>query len=198
VTGDLALAAPTASAWTERAIAGLDELLVDHAHCEKKAAATALNLIFRYPRHAQLQGPLSRLAREELVHFEQVLALLRARGVAFVPQKPAPYAGRLRAATRGQDPARLVDALLCSALIEARSCERFALLAGAAPDAALREFYAGLHEAESRHQRVYVELAAPFAPRAELLARHRELAEREAAILDATPLAARMHAGARA
>lgn len=195
---DFALTSATGPAWTERALAGFEELLVDHAHCEKKAAGTALNLIFRYSRHAQLLDPLSRLAREELVHFEQVLALLRARGVAFAAQKPAPYAGRLRAATRGEDPARLVDALLCSALIEARSCERFALLADATPDAALRDFYAGLHAAESRHQRVYIELAERFASHVELLARHRELAELEAAILAQTPLAARMHAGALA
>jgi tRNA-(ms[2]io[6]A)-hydroxylase len=195
---DFALASTTDTAWTRCAIAGLDELLVDHAHCEKKAAGTALNLIFRYPRHAQLQDPLSRLAREELVHFEQVLALLRARGVAFAAQKPAPYAGRLRAQTRGADPARLVDTLLCSALIEARSCERFALLAAAAPDAALRSFYVSLHAAEARHERVYLALAEAFAPRAELLARHRELARCEAEILAETPLAPRMHAGLRA
>ncbi|HKA15712.1 MAG TPA: tRNA-(ms[2]io[6]A)-hydroxylase [Myxococcota bacterium] len=193
---DFALAAPTPPSWTGRVLADLDELLVDHAHCEKKAAGTALNLIFRYPRHASLLEPLSRLAREELVHFEQVLAILRARGVAFAPQKPAPYAGRLRAATRAADPDRLVDALLCSALIEARSCERFALLAEAVPDPALREFYSVLHAAESRHRRVYVELAGTFAPRDALCARHAELAGREAAILAQTPLAARMHAGA--
>jgi tRNA-(ms[2]io[6]A)-hydroxylase len=91
-----------------------------------------------------------------------------------------------------------VDALLCSALIEARSCERFALLVDAVRDAALRDFYAGLHAAESRHQRVFVDLAASFAPRAELVARHRELALHEAAILAQTPLSARMHAGALA
>jgi tRNA-(ms[2]io[6]A)-hydroxylase len=198
VTPDFPLAAPTAPAWTERAIAALDELLVDHAHCEKKAAGTALNLIFRYPRHAQLLDPLSKLAREELVHFEQVLALLRARGVAFVPQKPAPYAGMLRAATRPQDPGRLVDALLFSALIEARSCERFELLAAAVPDAGLRDFYAGLHSAEARHHRVYIELAGAFVTPEELRARHRELAAREAEILAQTPVSARMHAGALA
>ena len=198
MAADFALDAVTDPAWTACAIAGLDELLVDHAHCEKKAAGTALKLIFRYPRHALLLDPLSKLAREELVHFEQVLALLRARGVAFAPQKPAPYAGKLRAATRAHEPERLVDALLCSALIEARSCERFALLVDAVPDSALRDFYGGLHAAESRHQRVYVELAGSFAPRAELLARHRELAALEAAILAETALAARMHAGALA
>jgi tRNA 2-(methylsulfanyl)-N6-isopentenyladenosine37 hydroxylase len=194
----LHLHARTDPAWGRAALAFLDELLVDHAHCEKKAAGTALNLIFRYPRHAALLDLLSRLAREELVHFEQVLALLRARGVAFAAQKPAPYAGRLRAQTRAADPERLVDALLCSALIEARSCERFALLAAAVPDAALRGFYASLHAAEARHERVYLDLAGSFAPRAALIARHRELALREAEILAETPLMARMHAGLRA
>jgi tRNA 2-(methylsulfanyl)-N6-isopentenyladenosine37 hydroxylase len=188
----------TDGSWTSRALAGIDELLVDHAHCEKKAAGTAVNLIFRYPRHAPLLDALSRLAREELVHFEQVLALLRARGVAFAAQKPAPYAGRLRAQTRAADPERLVDTLLCCALIEARSCERFALLAAAVPDAALRAFYASLHAAEARHERVYLDLAESFVPRAALIARHRELARHEAAILAETLLAPRMHAGLRA
>src|SRR5262249_29514067 len=140
----------------------------------------------------------SRLAREELVHFEQVLALLRTRGIAFAAQRAAPYAGRLRAAARSADPERLVDTLLCSALIEARSCERFALLAGAVPDAGLRDFYEGLHAAESRHQRVYVELAAAFAEQGALRERYRELAAHEASVLAGTPLAARMHAGALA
>ncbi len=198
MTDGFDLQSATDRAWVERALAGLDELLVDHAHCEKKAAGTALNLIFRYPRHAQLLEPLSRLAREELVHFEQVLALLRGRGVAFASQKPASYAGRLRAATRAHDPERLVDLLLCSALIEARSCERFALLASAVAEPALRDFYAGLHAAEARHHRVYVELAESLAAPDAVCARYRELAAHEAAILEQTPLCSRMHAGALA
>ena len=197
-TDDFALASATGPAWAECALDGLDELLVDHAHCEKKAAGTALNLIFRYPRHATLLDALSRLAREELIHFEQVLAILRVRGIAFASQKAAPYAGRLRAETRAEDPGRLVDTLLCCALIEARSCERFALLVAAVRDPALRDFYAGLHVAEARHQRVYIELAAAFEPVDALIARHRELAAHEAEILASTRLAPRMHSGALA
>jgi tRNA-(ms[2]io[6]A)-hydroxylase len=190
----LSLCSSTPPAWAQRALAAQDELLIDHAHCEKKAAGTALNLLFRHPQHAWLAAPLSRLAREELAHFEQVLALLAARGIALRPLRPSPYAGRLRAASRSADPARLVDALLCSALIEARSAERFRLLADAAPDAELRAFYAGLLAAEARHHGVYVGLAARLAPGAELRARLAELARHEAQVLADLPPLARLHA----
>ncbi|HSJ97887.1 MAG TPA: tRNA isopentenyl-2-thiomethyl-A-37 hydroxylase MiaE, partial [Myxococcota bacterium] len=142
----LRLAAPTDPAWTARALAGLDELLLDHAHLEKKAAGTAVTLLFRYPERRALQEPLARLAREELAHFEQVLAHLDRRGVRFRPQRPAPYAGRLHAAVRPDEPGRLLDTLLVAALIEARSCERLGLLAEALPgvDAALAALYRGL------------------------------------------------------
>ena len=190
----LSLAAPTTGAWLERALADPDALLVDHAHCEKKAAGMAVNLLFRYPRHGFLHDPLSRLAREELVHFEQVLALLAARGHALEPQRPAPYAGRLRAASRAHEPARLLDTLLCGALIEARSCERFGLLAEHAPDAELRRFYAGLLAAEARHHGVYLRLADALAPATEVRERLRELARHEAEILAERPALARMHA----
>lgn len=193
----LSLAEPTNDAWVERALASLagsDELLVDHAHCEKKAAGMAVNLLFRYPRHPFLHEPLSRLAREELAHFEQVLALLAARGHALRPLRPAPYAGRLRAATRAHEPARLLDTLLCGALIEARSCERFRLLAERAPEPGLRRFYGGLLEAEARHHGVYLRLAGSLAPEAEVRARLDELARLEAEILAGSPPLARMHA----
>lgn len=189
----LRLAAATDPAWTACALASLDDLLVDHAHCEKKAAGTAVNLLFRYPQQGFLLDPLSRLAREELVHFEQVLSLLARRGVPFAAQKPAPYAGRLRRETRSAEPARLLDILLCGALIEARSCERFGLLAEQIPDPDLRDFYRGLLAAEARHHGVYVELAERLAPRSEVAVRLDALAQREAAILAGGAPLPRMH-----
>src|SRR5947207_3219211 len=125
----LGLAAPTDPAWAERAIAGLPTVLLDHAHCEKKAASTAVGLIFRYPDKTALIAPLSRLAREELGHFEEVLALLARRGIAYGRLEPSPYAGSLMAIVRDREPLRLLDTLLCCALIEARSCERMQILA---------------------------------------------------------------------
>ena len=117
----LRLAAATDPAWGAFAAAHLDEVLVDHAHCEKKAAGAAVTLLFRYPQHAALQAPLAAVAREELGHFEAVLGALARRGVAFVRQRPAPYAGRLHAAVRREEPERLLDLLLSCAAIEATS-----------------------------------------------------------------------------
>jgi tRNA-(ms[2]io[6]A)-hydroxylase len=189
----LCLAAPTPADWTARALAQLDEVLVDHAHCEKKAAGMAVQLLFRYPEHAFLQEPLSRLAREELAHFEEVLRILAERGVGFRRQKPAAYAGRLRSEIRTGDPEHLLDTLLCSALIEARSCERFRLLAEAVADASLAAFYRGLLAAEARHHRMYVELALQLAPEPEVEERLAELAAWEARAIAEGPARARMH-----
>jgi len=190
----LSLAAPTDPAWTARAVAHLPEVLVDHAHCEKKAASTALSLLFRYPEREALLAPLSRLAREELVHFEQVLALLAQRGLRFGHQRPSPYAGRLVAAARPREPERLLDLLLCAALIEARSCERFRLLAEAVPDPELADFYRGLLASEARHHGVYLELAREVADAASVRERLEELARHEASLLREMPRLARMHA----
>ncbi|MDJ0850967.1 MAG: tRNA-(ms[2]io[6]A)-hydroxylase [Myxococcota bacterium] len=189
----LSLAAPTQPAWTERALADLDEVLVDHAHCEKKAAGMAVQLLFRYPQHGFLLEPLSRLAREELAHFEEVLRLLEKRGVAFQRQKPSPYAGRLRRAVRPDEPAHLVDTLLCCALIEARSCERFQLLAEAVAERDLAAFYRGLLAAEARHHRIYLDLAAELAPAHAVRERLAELAVHEASVLSEAPPVPRMH-----
>jgi len=191
----LELAAATDPAWAPRALARLDELLVDHAHCEKKAAGTAVQLLFRYPQHAGLLAPLSKLAREELVHFEQLLALLAERGLAFGRHRPSPYAGKLRERERTREPERLLDTFLCCALIEARSCERFGLLADAASEPALANFWARLLDAEARHHGVYLALARSLAPEAEVTARLRELARHEAAVLAEARFSPHLHSG---
>ena len=192
----LRLASRTEPGWTAHALAHLDEVLLDHAHCEKKAAGTALTLLFQYPDRAALQAPLAALAREELAHFEAVLAALARRGLAFRRQRASPYFGRLRSASAAREPARLVDALLCAALIEARSCERLGLLAEALPETALAELYRGLHAAEARHHALYVELACEVAERTVVAARLAELASHEARVLAALPPLARLHGGA--
>lgn len=188
------LLAPTDPAWVARHAADWRALLLDHAHCEKKAAATATKLLFMYPHHGFLQRPLSRVAREELEHFEQVLEVLEARGVAFRSQTPSPYMGGLMALARRREPERLVDRLLCCSLIEARSCERFRLLAKRHPDAGLRDLYTGLVASEARHHRLYVRLAERLLDAAAVRARLVELAAAEAAALAAAPRVARLHA----
>jgi tRNA-(ms[2]io[6]A)-hydroxylase len=191
----LNLAAATSERWLQRALADLDAVLLDHAHCEKKAAGMAVRLLFRYPQHAFLQEPLSKLAREELSHFEEVLRFMQARGVAFARQKPSAYAGKLRQRLRVDDPGHLVDMLVCCSLIEARSCERFGLLAEQVPDRELAHFYSGLLAAEARHHRIYVELAeqlvAPEVVRERLL----ELAAWEAEVVASDSAIVRMHSG---
>jgi tRNA-(ms[2]io[6]A)-hydroxylase len=155
----------------------------------------AVRLLFRYPQQALLQEPLSRLAREELGHFEEVLRLMQQRGVAFGRQRPSPYAGKLRQRLRPQHPEQLIDTLLCCALIEARSCERFGLLAEQVPDAELARFYAGLLAAEARHHRLYVDLAEQLADPASVRVRLLELSEWEAQVVAADSPIVRMHSG---
>ena len=190
----LNLASETGPDWLVRVRGDLDALLVDHANCEKKAASTAVALLFRYPGHAALLAPLARLAREELAHFEQVLEHLVARGIAGRRVPPSPYAADLLRAVRGGEPARLVDTLLCLALIEARSCERMKLLAEALEEPDLRALYAGLLASEARHHQAYLDLACAVATREEVRERLRVLACHEAEVIAAAPRLPRMHA----
>ncbi len=189
----LHLAAPTPPAWLQRALASPELVLLDHAHCEKKAASTAMNLIFRYGDDEELVRALTDLAREELDHFEQVLDALRARAVPWRRLEPSTYAARLLAATRKEEPFRLVDTLLCCALIEARSCERMKLLSEHLPDAELAALYGSLLASEARHFQVYIDLAARVRPREEVRARHRALAAHEAEVQAVLDPEVRMH-----
>lgn len=144
--------------WIDNALANQSLMLIDHAHCEKKAASTALSLMYRYVDNTDLLNKMSRLAREELRHFEQVLAIMKKRGIDYGHLSPARYAAGLREQVRSEDPGRLVDVLIVGAIIEARSCERFAALAPHL-DETLADFYNGLLKSEARHYRDYLRLA---------------------------------------
>ncbi|MEO7775542.1 MAG: tRNA isopentenyl-2-thiomethyl-A-37 hydroxylase MiaE [Steroidobacteraceae bacterium] len=172
------LAAPTPAQWVQAAAQRWRELLVDHAACEKKAASTAIALLFAYPEDRELSLSLARLAREELRHFEQVSRLMERCGVTGGRQKPGRYASQLRAQLTTHEPQRKVDLLLTSALIEARSCERFELLAPLLPEP-VSGFYADLARAERRHHELYTELAlrAAHAAGQDAATMHRRLAE---------------------
>ena len=161
------LRAATPDAWVAQACALPEILLIDHANCEKKAASTALALMFAYAEDLLLTDKLSRLAREELRHYEQVAKLMGAQKI--VPQRlePGRYASRLRRLVSAAEPMREVDLMVCGAFIEARSCERFAALS-ASIDAPLAELFKGLHAAEARHYELYLGLAKRAAARAGL------------------------------
>ena len=189
----LKLASKTDPAWVERVERNLPELLLDHAHCEKKAASTAVSLIFRYPDFTEMIRPLSEIAREELEHFELMLDLLESRGETFRKLSPSPYAGKLLSRLRTTDTEKLIDTLLCCALIEARSCERMTLLSHHLTCPTLRSFYGELLESEARHFSVYVSLARRLAPNEEVSARLSELANWEAEIISCAPPVPRMH-----
>lgn len=155
------LACPTPQAWINRALQEQTTLLIDHANCEKKAASTALNLIYRYISYGKLLNKMSRLAREELRHFEQVIAIMEQRGIAYSYVSPSRYASGLRDHMRKADPDKLIDTLIVGAFIEARSCERFAALAPGLDDE-LSAFYSSLLKSEARHYKDYLTLAREF------------------------------------
>ncbi len=187
------LACPTPAAWLDRAVTEVPTLLLDHANCEKKAASTALALMFRYPEHATLCHRMSRLAREELRHFEQVDKLMTRRGVRFRRVAPTRYAAGLRAEVRAGEPARLIDTLVCGAFIEARSCERFGALAPLLDDE-LRRFYEGLMASESRHFRDYLALAVALSDEP-IDGRVERLADVEARLIESTDPTFGFHSG---
>jgi tRNA-(ms[2]io[6]A)-hydroxylase len=189
----LSLKSSTSPRWLAQVEGHLDELLVDHAHCEKKAAGTAMNLIFAYVDRVELVKPLSEIVIEELEHFRLVIDMLEARGIAFRRLKPSSYGARLGELVRKQEPGKAVDRMLVAALIEARSCERFAVLKDRLRDRELADFYQGLFESEARHHASYVQLARLFAGEAEIRDRLEELASAEAEIIDQGDELPRMH-----
>ena len=152
------LSTPTPEAWLVEASGRLPEMLLDHANCELKAASTALGFLYRYPERTALAQRMSRLAREELRHFEQVRSIMDDMEIPFERLSASRYAGGLREAVRQEEPYKLLDMLLIGALIEARSCERFAKIAPRLPER-LGRFYGGLLASEARHFEHYVAFA---------------------------------------
>ncbi len=190
------LAAPSSAAWLEQALAQPELVLVDHAHCERKAAGVALQLMFRYPGDVALAEALSPIAREELGHFEQVLALLQGRGIPLRPLPAPGYGAALAGQVRREEPGRMLDSFLTAGLIEARSHERMALLAAHSPDPELRALYGDLLASEARHFGAYWLLAEERYGREATVARLQELAAVELAALSGPLIATdrvRMH-----
>jgi tRNA-(ms[2]io[6]A)-hydroxylase len=192
-----ALAEATPVAWAATVLPHVDVLLLEQAHLERKAASAALTFLFSYQDHPELQQPLSALAREELEHFELVLLQLRRRGVPFGRLRPSDYHNRLRRIVRGGEPHRAMDHLLVCGIIEARSCERMQLLAGALRDREpdLADMYRDLVRSEARHAGLYVRLARRMFSRDDVDARLRQIALHEAAVLRDGQREPRLHGG---
>ncbi|WP_024545308.1 tRNA-(ms[2]io[6]A)-hydroxylase [Picosynechococcus sp. NKBG15041c] len=174
---------PTRPEWIELALANLDTILLDHSHCERKAAGVALNMMFRYPSAVALVKTLTAIAKEELEHFELVNQWLERKNIPLAPLNAPPYGGQLRKLIRPQEPDRLLDSLLISALIEARSHERLGLLGEHCPEPDLAKFYRGLMASEARHYGAYWVLATTYYDQDLVNQRLEELAIAESEIL---------------
>jgi tRNA-(ms[2]io[6]A)-hydroxylase len=190
------LEVPTPQEWVAEACEHLPELLLDHANCELKAASTALSFIYRYPEKTVLCTSMSRLAREELRHFEQVRKLMTEMQIPYARLSASRYAAALRDSVRPEEPHRLLDLLLIGALIEARSCERFAVLAPHLPEQ-IGRFYAGLLASEARHFENYLAFAKKECPvsEQEYTARLADLKVAEAHLIREPDEQFRFHSG---
>ena len=184
---------PTSDAWLKQAIANPIKGLIDHAHCERKAAGAAVQMMFRYLCEPGLAEVLSPLVREELEHFEKVVDLLKSRGHYLEPLPAPPYGTVLAKNIRKIEPERMLDGFLVAGLIEARSHERMALLADHSPDLGLANLYRDLLESEARHFGIYWKLAVDRFDRIVIETRLKELAQIEAEILSELHLEPRMH-----
>ena len=194
----LGLLAPTDPSWVSAVEGDLDRLLSDHAHCELKAAQSALSLVARFASEApDTVAPLTALAHEETEHFDEVYRRVAARGAKLALPGADDYVVALRKAARadhdGSGAPAMLDRMLVSALIEARSCERFKLLAEHLNDASLRAFYRDLMASEARHFRLFTRLAEDHFGEADARARLEQLARREAEVASRLPLGATVH-----
>ena len=188
------LACRTPQGWVRAALADQQTLLIDHKNCEFKAASTALSLIAKYSTHLDLINMMSRLAREELVHHEQVLRIMKRRKIALRPVSASRYASGLRKLVRSHEPHKLVDTLVVGAFIEARSCERFAAIVPQL-DAELAKFYFGLLKSESRHFQGYLKLAYQYGDAADVEGTVARVRAAEQELIESPDTEFRFHSG---
>lgn len=189
----LCLKVPSQPSWIQAAQADLDRVLLDHAHCEKKAAVNAMALVSRYPGREMLVRSMIALAKEEMEHFEMVYDFIRGRGGELGRDPGDPYVQALHKEARQNEPERMMDLLLVAALVEARSCERFSVLSKHVPDEELRAFYASLLASEAGHYRMFYDIACAYYPEADVRARLDALSRREAEIVLALGSQPTMH-----
>lgn len=183
----------TPDSWVAAALDNQEILLIDHANCEKKAAATAMNLMYRYTEKPDLLKKMSQLAREELLHFEQVVEILQSRGIRYSKLSPSRYAAELRELISTNSKSALVDTLITGAFIEARSCERFSKIAPHL-DASLGKFYKSLLRSESRHFEDYLGLAQLYGD-ADISSKVSLFADKEAELILSADCQFRFHSG---
>jgi tRNA-(ms[2]io[6]A)-hydroxylase len=179
----LSLRSTTDRHWIDRIEPHINEVLVDHAHCEKKAAGAAMSMIFAYVEHEGIVVPLTEVVQEELLHFTQVLQILKDRGIPLIGQSQSRYGQRLGEQIRKLEPHKFLDRCIVAALIEARSCERFTLLRDHLKDRELANFYDTLLESEARHHALYLKMAETVFNRDQVRQRLLELSAKEAEIL---------------
>jgi tRNA-(ms[2]io[6]A)-hydroxylase len=189
----LPLAAPTPAAWLEVVLGDFDAFLLDHAACERKASATGMAFVVRYPDRRELLAPMIAFAREELEHFEQVYALIEARGLTLGPDSKDPYVDALSRWVRTGRDERLLDRLVMGGVVEARGCERFGMVAAGLPDGPLKDFYAELTRAEARHVGLFHRLARKLFPTAMVDARVRDLLAHEGELITRLELRPALH-----
>lgn len=189
----LNLQSESSQRWLKLVDTHLDEILIDHAHCEKKAAGCAMNLIFAYVQQEDLCREMAEIVNEELEHFVMVLDLLKQRSIPFRRLKPGSYGRQLNDLVRRTEPERAIDRLLVASLIEARSCERFHLLAEYVDDPELSRFYGSLFESEARHHTTYVRMAKYFGDDETVRRRLEELSALETEIVNVGDPLPRMH-----
>lgn len=189
----LHLRAATSPDWLAAVLADFDAFLLDHAACERKASASALSFVVRYPDRTALLDPVIQLAREELEHFHQVYRLIETRKLRLAPDTKDRYAEDLLSLVRHGRDDRFLDRMLVFAVMEARGCERFGLLAEGLQDPELAAFYRELTTCEARHHGLFLHLAREYFPQATIQSRLEHFLEREAAMIEILPIRPALH-----